>query len=1010
MTPHEPIIKPGTDRTLPASLYPTSADRLQAEEVIRRLRKMDRAANPEVVAGPPACAHTMTKAISRGQLSLVSGAIGRLDFIVDSAVRYRGYQPVGSDEMLTVVSVPARRFLWVIDWPRLAGDLRNTFIAAISQSESRIVLLGDAGPIDPAVLQLLSKYGVESALQSCTHWHHAAPGTPPGVGDPVISHRLFYCEGPDQPARLTMRHEASVRRLVRRRLALQLQTGSKRADNSKHRLDDLVDRSFFRPLPLGHPPHTRSARDMHGADPYRGAPPPPDSVPHPYSKRIDPVLWLYWHYGHCKICTPPGSPRATKPSPFCYILDLIRRLIYGLYTYTDQARGLDVPTVTSVQSNISPWMDDSPEGRAVMEQGIANWEKVKGSVVDIPGDPLNRPATYAPLSNVVKGADRFKLSLKIARAKRAVTDECPPGPERARRLAEIDRTMVVKCRTVMLLNIASNDAYRRTAFTYDGVDHAVGLLADMVRQAFDGLGTRERRRLESARQRGCEEYQRVITQLMPVFTVLDISSFFIGIPRHPQHNPEQFFLCPLTETWKCLIGLCFGGRLFPYYACCVSSEMQAIMDGHVACLLLEDEKLWKTDAKRRRKARSHCGKSRSNGRSKGRRRNPVAAYARSRSFRNFYVDDMLQATMSMSLSKPAARLSSNAARLLGFPFGAKTPGISASEGHYLGYSVRCDKLLKGKPCVEVTITSERAAYVLAQITRVLAEWRAWDAQCLHRAELPEAEAWRPSCDAEIGRRFKPDCTKIFGCPLLVCLDTLTGILEHLASVCRGTKARISALHELKAARRKKAPVHVQIVIAAEARNDLRWFRAYLRADGWVGSRVVDLHRPMAILQFKSDASGHLKRGWGYHALADRSIGIDEGLTGTHGRGFFTAQQHSDWASAGGMLTKEFWPVLQFLRRHAASLKGAIVMPGVDNAGIAACIDIFRARDRYTRAMLKEVGDILIKHDIILIARWCCREFNFIADRLAAGFTFEQVMAHATEVGWLVPMPAHAPCG
>ena len=1008
MTPREPIIKPRSKTALPASLYPSSVCRRQAEAVIRRLLEMDDADIPEVVAGPPACAHAMTKAISPGQLSLISGAIGRLDFIVDSSVEYKGYQLVGSDEMLTVVSVPARRFLWVIDWPRLAGDLRSTFITAISQPESRIVFIGNAGPMDPATLRLLAKHGIESELRACTHWHHAAPGTQPGVGDPTIGHRIFYCEGPGQPARLSMRHEASVRRLIRRRLALQLQAGGQRADNSKRRLDDLVDRCLRPPLPLGHPPHTRSARAMHGADPYRGATPPRKSVPHPYSKRIDPVLWLCWHYGHCKICTPPGSPRATEPSPFCYIWDLLRRLIYGLYTYTDQARGLNVPSVFDVQSNIDPWMDDSPEGRAVMQQGIKNWQKVSGSVVDIPGNTRRRPATCAPLSNVVKGADRFKLSLKIARAKRAVTEEFAPGPERALRLAEIDRTMVVKCRTVMLLNVASNDAYKRTAFTYDGVEHAVGMLADMVRQAFDGLTRTERRRLDEARRRGSEEHQRVLTQLMPVFTVLDISSFFIGIPRHPQHNPEQFFLCPLTETWKCLIGLCFGGRLFPYYACCVSSEMQAIMGGHLASLRLEAEKAPKP--KNARCGAKRARKKRGKGRSRGRHLKPEIAYAQSRSARNFYVDDMFLGSMTMHLSKTAARLSSIAAKELGFGFGAKTPGISASRGDYLGYQVRCDKLLEGKPCVEVTITPERATYVLAQITRVLAEWRAWDAQCLQRAELPEEGPWRPACDAEIGRRFKPDCTKISGCPLLVCLDTLTGILEHLASVCRGTKARISALHELKAARRKKAPVHVQIVIAAEARNDLRWFRHYLRADGWVGSRVVDLNRPMAILSFKSDASGHLKRGWGYHALADRSTGIDPDLLGTHDQGFFTAQQHSDWKSAGGMLTKEFWPVLQFLRRHGAALEGAIVMPGVDNAGIATCIDIFRARDRYTRAMLKEVGDILIKHDIILIARWCCREFNFVADRLAAGFTFEQVMAHASEVKWLDPMPARAPCG
>ena len=251
MTPREPIIKPRSKTALPASLYPSSVCRRQAEAVIRRLLEMDDADIPEVVAGPPACAHAMTKAISPGQLSLISGAIGRLDFIVDSSVEYKGYQLVGSDEMLTVVSVPARRFLWVIDWPRLAGDLRSTFITAISQPESRIVFIGNAGPMDPATLRLLAKHGIESELRACTHWHHAAPGTQPGVGDPTIGHRIFYCEGPGQPARLSMRHEASVRRLIRRRLALQLQAGGQRADNSKRRLDDLVDRCLRPPLPLG---------------------------------------------------------------------------------------------------------------------------------------------------------------------------------------------------------------------------------------------------------------------------------------------------------------------------------------------------------------------------------------------------------------------------------------------------------------------------------------------------------------------------------------------------------------------------------------------------------------------------------------------------------------------------------------------------------------------------------------------------------------------------------------
>ena len=70
------------------------------------------------------------------------------------------------------------------------------------------------------------------------------------------------------------------------------------------------------------------------------------------------------------------------------------------------------------------------------------------------------------------------------------------------------------------------------------------------------------------------------------------------------------------------------------------------------------------------------------------------------------------------------------------------------------------------------------------------------------------------------------------------------------------------------------------------------------------------------------------------------------------------------------------------------------MSGVDNAGLASCLNAQRARDPVTRQLMRRLAWILSRYDIVLLGFWTPRIFNHVADLLSKGMSFERALVRA----------------
>jgi hypothetical protein len=149
---------------------------------------------------------------------------------------------------------------------------------------------------------------------------------------------------------------------------------------------------------------------------------------------------------------------------------------------------------------------------------------------------------------------------------------------------------------------------------------------------------------------------------------------------------------------------------------------------------------------------------------------------------------------------------------------------------------------------------------------------------------------------------------------------------------------------------------------------------------------------------KSDAAG--EDGWGYYIM---------GLPGSQ-----DAWGQGEWLPhelAWSILAKELKPVVVCAREHGHKWKGKMVSFGVDNAGLALCLNAGRARDAAARGLMRELADLMIKYDFEIVGRWVPRLHNVIADLLSRQISLAdaRVMAAEMEANGAASLPPPADC-
>ena len=150
--------------------------------------------------------------------------------------------------------------------------------------------------------------------------------------------------------------------------------------------------------------------------------------------------------------------------------------------------------------------------------------------------------------------------------------------------------------------------------------------------------------------------------------------------------------------------------------------------------------------------------------------------------------------------------------------------------------------------------------------------------------------------------------------------------------------------------------------------------------------VLDTNRLLGLLHMKSD-------GWGYHTL-DETDGVK------HDQERFSKDKtvgDKKWP----ILALELFPLVQAVRKHGKAWKHRTLVCGIDNAGLAMAVNAQRGKDENTRRLMRDLADLMIEHDIIILARWCERGQNTVADDLSKSISYERAMRRAAVAtgGW-----------
>ena len=164
----------------------------------------------------------------------------------------------------------------------------------------------------------------------------------------------------------------------------------------------------------------------------------------------------------------------------------------------------------------------------------------------------------------------------------------------------------------------------------------------------------------------------------------------------------------------------------------------------------------------------------------------------------------------------------------------------------------------------------------------------------------------------------------------------------------------------------------------EALCDLGWWSRHLASASWTGSRAVNWSEERPVV-FCSDASGDL--GWGFHRMTpDGGIDVDAPRGQYWDSAEWTTTQAREWE--GNMLVKEMYPLVAAARRDAKNWRGRKVVFGVDNTGVVFGVLAGRVHCYRTRALMRELGDLMQQHQFELFTQWVPRELNVVADTLS----------------------------
>ena len=435
-------------------------------------------------------------------------------------------------------------------------------------------------------------------------------------------------------------------------------------------------------------------------------------------------------------------------------------------------------------------------------------------------------------------------------------------------------------------------------------------------------------------------------------SVVDISSFYLQLPlaekMYRYFSFKDLFM-EGREAWGTHTRLPFGAGLSPYYACQVSAfALDALKaQGRAAARRMAD---W--EKRPRRQSRRGRGAS-----------FPDAAFARwgAHCKATAYVDDIALAGPDAEATRAAVQRLVALLNRLQIP--AKDKELSwepRQKQDFLGmqFNTMSERAGDGTaPCVEISLTADYRKYLQHQVSAVLE---------------------RGSFEAAT-------------------MASLIGCLGWAASVMVGGKTRLCSLYELKSlmkgGKRRRVPggltekeAKVRAIKRSrsfaktqrEALCDLGWWSRHLASASWTGSRAVNWSDERPVV-FCSDASGDL--GWGFHRMTpDGGIDVDAPRGQYWDSAEWTTTQAREWE--GNMLVKEMYPLVAAARRDAKNWRGRKVVFGVDNTGVVFGVLAGRVHCYRTRALMRELGDLMQQHQFELFTQWVPRELNVVADTLS----------------------------
>ena len=435
----------------------------------------------------------------------------------------------------------------------------------------------------------------------------------------------------------------------------------------------------------------------------------------------------------------------------------------------------------------------------------------------------------------------------------------------------------------------------------------------------------------------------------------DFRAFYLGVPIHPQHYGDTTYYCPCYRRWKILRGMPFGKKLAPFYCSAVSIEVVMGLRGEIAKIRRETVAL-------QMKHRARVRRGRASGRRCRVKKMPLRGLRRwaEEVELTVYVDDTFNKAESDKALRAGDIFVTDIVRTkYGLPFAEGEKAVDAiptQRKTFLGVRI----ITTGR-LVQLGITAPRCLYLVHSLSEV----------------IEKAAAERPG--VLLQNAITTDR-----------LESLLGSLCFALAFVRGMLNFLSTAWELRRLRKKSSQSHwrkgkgaVMEALVKETLKDFTTLRNFLakNADGM--SVVIDTAKQVTYIRIKSDAAGSAVRGWGY-ATTD-----DEGVHHAHDQGVWVGEQRG-W----DILTKELFPVVEALEAHGEEWRGRVVMSGVDNAGLAACINAQRARDVNTREQMRRLAMILHKYDITLLGFWTPRIWNLLTDLMSKGMVFDDAVVCA----------------